>query len=376
MTHYVPCDLSVDTVTLNWYGIYDLNTGKWKYTPAEKPGEMDSFVKFMADGITIRYCPCCSLVSASFSASRVANKYNCFEYTNDQYDYVKEVVENAVQQATELPIQFEEGIISRLDVYRSLILPSDQECRNIIAWLQKQPTIGKYKRQPISDNGERRWFKTGLTLNAYIKNDDPHLPEEIRAILPPTIRIEIQGRKDMRKKLLGRGLNATILRYPSKWVSYYNDAIDKFKLSGALHEDKEWETKAIEILQSYLHNPRLTTIQKQMRMIKQFLAGEKKHRSKAVGLLNKMYAHHICPFPIYNPKNIRNQTLTADAVVSADQQRNLEHNEEIIKRTISLFRSCLNRKEVSICKKLIQYTTYMMPTISSQTIDVEIKDSS
>ena len=101
MTYYVPCDLSIDTVTLNWYGIYDLDTTNWKYTPAEKPGEMDSFTRFMQDGITVRYYPCCSLVSTSFSASRVANKYNCYEYSNDQYDYVKETVERMIQQATE-----------------------------------------------------------------------------------------------------------------------------------------------------------------------------------------------------------------------------------------------------------------------------------
>ena len=77
----------------------------------------------------------------------IAGNWKMNKLPSETYDYVKEVVEKAVQQATELPIRFEEGIISRLDVYRSLTLPSDQDCRNVIAWLQKQPTIGKYKRQ-------------------------------------------------------------------------------------------------------------------------------------------------------------------------------------------------------------------------------------
>ena len=46
MTHYVPCDLSVDTVTLNWYGIYDLNTDGWKYEPGK---EKVTYVKMNVD---------------------------------------------------------------------------------------------------------------------------------------------------------------------------------------------------------------------------------------------------------------------------------------------------------------------------------------
>ena len=89
MTHYVPCDLSVDTVTLNWYGIYDLMLDDWKYEPASETVPYDHFVKFMKDGAKVTYTPCCSMVSVSFSASRIANKFNCYEYTNNQYDYVK-----------------------------------------------------------------------------------------------------------------------------------------------------------------------------------------------------------------------------------------------------------------------------------------------
>ena len=57
MTHYVPCDLSVDTVTLNWYGIYDLNTDGWKYEPGKEKDDLDSFTKFMNDGAKVNYTP-------------------------------------------------------------------------------------------------------------------------------------------------------------------------------------------------------------------------------------------------------------------------------------------------------------------------------
>ena len=41
-------------------------------------------------------------------------------------------------------------------------------------------------------------------FNAYIKNYDPHIPEHIRITLPPTLRVEIQGRKNFRRKECNR----------------------------------------------------------------------------------------------------------------------------------------------------------------------------
>lgn len=375
MTHYVPCELSVDTVTLNWYGIYDLALDNWKYEPA-KEDDLDSFTKFMKDGIILNYKPLCGLLSVSFSASRVANGYNCFEYINNQYDFVKENVEQSIQQVTNLPINFEDGIVSRFDIYKTLIMPSMDDCKKTIAWLQKQPTIGKYKRQPIGENGERRWFKTGLTLNAYIKNEDPHVPHEIRAILPLSLRVEIQGRKELRKKLLGKQVNATVLKYPEKWVQYYNDAINKFKLSGTVINYDNFEIVAAEIMEVENPKSRPSTITKNIQLLNQFISGDNKKRSKAIGLLNKIYDYDICPFSFDNPEIIPNQTLTASAVISTEKQQELEHNEEILEQTLVLFRKCLNRKEAKKCKNIIHYITHIIPTVSGWERTIEIKDSS
>ena len=376
MTHYIPCDLSVDTVTLNWYGIYDLNTDGWKYEPAKEKDDLDSFTKFMKDGMILNYKPLCGLLSVSFSASRVANEYNCFEYTNDQYDYVKEQIEQAVQQATKLLINFEEGIISLLDVNRTMIMSSMDDCKEMIAWLQNQPTIGKYKRKPMRDNGERRWFKSGLNLNVYIKNEDPRLPIEIRSTLPPTIRVEVQGRKELRKKLLGKQVKATVLKYPAKWVQYFNDSINKFKLSGTIINHGEFDIIAAEVLE--VENPKLrpSTITKNIQLLNRFLTGNNQKRSKAVGLLNKIYNYDICPFPFYNPVIIQNQTLTAGAVISAEKQQEIEHNEEMLERTLLLFRECLDRKEAKKCENIIHYTIYIIRPVSDWERTIEIKDSS
>lgn len=377
MTHYVPCDLSVDTVTLNWYGIYDLMLDDWKYEPASETVPYDHFVKFMKDGATVNYTPCCSMVSVSFSASRIANKFNCYEYTNNQYDYVKEQIEQVVYQATKLPLLcFEEGIVSRFDVYKSVIMPSIDDCKKVVAWLQKQPTIGKYKRAPQGDNGERRYYKSGLTFNAYIKNYDPHIPEHIRATLPPTIRIEIQGRKSFRRKLLGKQVTATILKYPAKWVQYYNDAINRFKLSGTVIDHKDFDVVAAEVMKMENRRLRPSTITKNIQLLNRFICGDNKKHSKAIGLLNKIYDYDICPFPLDVPEIIQNQTLTAGAVISAEKQQELEHNEEMLERTLLLFRECLSRKEANICKNIIHYITNIIPNVAGWERIIEINDSS
>ena len=133
---------------------------------------------------------------------------------------------------------------------------------------------------------------------------------------------------------------------------------------------------AAEVIRLKHHNPRLSTIEKELRLLERFLAGDTKRRSKAVGLLNKIYSYNVCPFPISAIEIIQNQTLTASAVISVDKQRDLEHNEEILERTLAIFRAYLNRKEVTPCEETVHYTIYVMPTSSGRTTTVEIEDSS
>lgn len=373
MTKHIPCELSVDTVTLNWYNAYNVAVEGWKYTPANDKKEMDVFTKFMQDGIVVRYYPCCSLLSVSFSASRVANGYNCYEYTNDQYDYVKDNVEKALTDAVSFSVPFESGIISRLDVYRPFVLPTVADCKAMIAWLQAQPVLGKYQKKAHSDNGERRWFKTGLTLNAYIKNEDPHLPLEIREQLPPTVRVEVQARTSMRRKLIGKQVRATILRYPALWVSYYNDALNKFRLAGSLYDEQELSIIFSKIMHIEHYNPRPSTIEKGWAL----LTGVASNRKKAVALLNKVYAYDICPFPMDNPAMLSYQTLVATPVTSVDQQRYWEETEEILERTIAVFKECLRRREeTSVCKTNISHTPYAMRVCPVRVSMIDFIDTS
>lgn len=376
MTLYVPCELSVDTVTLNWYNIHTVDVGGWKYNVAEDAERMDAFSKYMADGVIVAYIPGRSQISVSFSASRIANGYNCFEYTNNEYDIVKEKIEMAVCQATGMHLPFEEGVISRLDVYRSFVFPDVKDCKVFVKWLQDQPIIGKYKREAYSDNGEWRWFESGLVLKAYIKNEDPHIPQKIRDTLPPMVRLEVESRKGFRRKLLGKKVTADILKYPAIWVDYYNTALDKFKLNGILMNKRNLHKKTEQTMRTEKPNVRQATITKAINAVECFLRGDKGMRAEAVRIMNKVYTQGVCPFPLTNPAVIANRTLSASAVLSATEQVRQEYNIDSVKKTMAFFNKCINnKKEKSKCEKII-FAGYIFPLSTGQYHLVPIQDSS
>lgn len=377
MTLYVPCDLSVDTVTLNWYYIHTVDVGGWKYNVAEDAESMDSFSKYMADGVIVAYIPGRSQISVSFSTSRVANGYNCFEYTNNEYDIVKEKIETAVCQATGMHLPFEEGVISRLDVYRSFVFPDMKDCKVFVKWLQDQPIIGKYKREAYSDNGEWRWFKSGLVLKAYIKNEDPHLPQEVRDTLPPTVRLEIESKKGFRRKLVGRSITANILKYPALWVDYYNTALEKFKLNGTLVSKRSLLKKIEQISRAEQPNIRQTTITKRINAVDRFLHGEMNMRAEAVKTMNKLHAKGICPFPLPRPERVEHLTLSAGVVMTVAEQQQQERWQDRIRKAQSFYRSCIECKlEEKLCEQSITYICYMFTIALGQYHLVPIRDSS
>lgn len=377
MTLYVPCNLSVDTVTLNWYYIHTVNIGGWKYNVAEDTESMDSFSKYMPDGVIVIYIPGRSQISVSFSASRVVNGYNCFEYTNNEYDLVKDRIETAVYHATRIHLPFEEGVISRLDVYRSFVFPDMKDCKVFVKWLQGQPIIGKYKREAYSDNGEWRWFKSGLVLKAYIKNEDPHIPQEIRDILPPTVRLEVESKKGFRRKLLGKNVTADILNYPALWVDYYNTALKKFKLNGTLLNKQSLHKKINQIIRAEQPNIRPNTIAKNINVVDRFLQGDMSMRAEAVKIMNKLHAQGVCPFPLTRPGRVKHQTLSAGEVMPMAEQKQQERWQDTIKKVQVVYKQCIEYKlEEKSCKTSIVYTPYIFTTNCGQYHLVPFRDSS
>lgn len=376
MTMYVPCDLSVDTVTLNWYYIHNIDVRGWKYNPPISERPLDSFTKFFPDGVTVTYTPGCSQLSVSFSASRVANGYNCFEYTNNEYDIVKEKVETEIYNATGLYLPFEEGVISRLDVYRSFVFPGMKDCKAFVKWLQDQPIIGKYKRDAYADNGEWRWFESGLVLKAYIKNEDPHLPKEIRDTLPPTVRLEMESKKGFRRKLLGRNVTADILKYPALWVDYYNTALEKFKLNGTIVSKSSLHKMIEQVMRAENSNVRKATIAKYTDAVDRFSKGDNSIRADAVKIMNKLYEQGVCPFPLKQPSTLLKGTLSAGVVLSQHEQQHQERCVASIQNTIAFFEEYINTKKEKLKCKMVPYIDYIIQQSTGFDCLVPIRDSS
>lgn len=373
MNLYIPCEISVDTVTLNWYekDISDLD--RWRYNPPDSEYPLPSFTRFLQDGVTLKYAPVERRLSVSFSAGRVANGLNCFEYTNNEYDIVKDTIVNTVCDEIGVQLCFEEGTVSRLDVYRSFTLPQLKDCKKMIKWLQEQPVLGKFKKKTYSDTGEWRWFASGLILKAYIKNLDPHLPREVCDLLPPTVRIEAECYKGFRRKLLGTNVKATILKYPSMWVEYFNATLDKFKLNGLLVNQRELHKEISRTLREEKPSVRQTTINKHIHVLDRFLKHDSNARADAVRMMNKIYAQGVCPFPAGTLPQLVGKTLAATAVISVAEQQ----IQESIMATQSLYQACIAAKmEEKSCKKTILYTPFVFTITLGPYHVVPIRDSS
>ena len=169
MTPYVETDLTVDTVTLQWtYYRTDFNFTGWKYNPPKKKGKPDSFYKKVND-VALIYIPHWSMLMASFSASKLANECNAIPYTNNQYDLVREKVEQVIKSELEHRLYIEKSYISRFDVNKNIEFPSIEDAKEFIRQAQKHPIIGKYIKTSYGDNGDYRRMKTGLVLKIYLK---------------------------------------------------------------------------------------------------------------------------------------------------------------------------------------------------------------
>ena len=107
MTPYVKTDLTVDTVNLRWtYYKTDFNSTVrhgWIYNPPKKEGRAYSYYKKVND-VALIYIPLWNEFMVSFSASKLANGCNAFPYTNNQYEIVKEKVEQAIQSELGHPL--------------------------------------------------------------------------------------------------------------------------------------------------------------------------------------------------------------------------------------------------------------------------------
>lgn len=382
MTPYVETDLTVDTVTLQWtYYRTDFNFTGWKYNPPRKKGKPDSFYKKVND-VALIYIPHWNMLMSSFSTSKLANGSNSIPYTNNQYDLVKEKVEQAIQSELRHHLYIENSYISRFDVNKNIEFPSIEEAKEFIRWAQKHPVIGKYIKTTYGDNGDYRRMKSGLVLKIYLKNEDPALPDEIKKTLPPTVRIETECRKYFRKKLIGKQVSGEILKYPAIWKQFYDATLDKFKLGGTILNFKDYKNAVQTILQFEYPNNRYSTITKKVHtLIKTSLGQNIKNRKEQVELINKVSNYNILPYAFAKAELIPDNTLLSHSVTSVEEQKLQEYNDFVLEKNLQIFRQCLNRrKETKLCTVLhTQYKVIAYPAtipIGKYYYIVPIDDSS
>ncbi len=382
MTPYVKTDLTVDTVKLQWtYHRTNFDSTGWIYNPPKKKGKPDSFYKKVND-VALIYIPHWSMLMTSFSASKLANGCNTIPYTNNQYELVKEKVEQAILSELGHPLYIENSYISRLDVNKNIEFPSIKDAKEFVVWTQKHPVIGKYKKKTYGDNGDYRYMSSGLVLKIYLKNEDPHLPEEIRKTLPPTVRIETECRKHFRRKMLGKNASGEILKYPAIWKQFYDATLEKFKLGGTILNFKDYKSTAQAILQFEYPNNRYSTITKKVHtLIKTSLGKNIKNRKEQVELINKVSNYNILPYAFAKAELIPDNTLLSHSVISVEEQNLQEYNNFVLEMNLQIFRQCLNRrKETKLCANLHtqHFTIVYAPVIPMGTYyyTVPINDSS
>ena len=201
----IKTDLSVDMVRVYWNNcFFYADDSKWSRIKA------DMFFRKSGD-VIMTYSFQSHVLTARFSVSKLATGCNAFPYEYLQYQMIRDIVENEVLYASGVPYRLSDARVSWIEFYRSLEFDSIGQARDFVSALNNVPKSGKirhtvYESQPDDDEqdgddiqenavSDYTYLKSGDLVKAYVKNDDPCLPEEIREILPPTVRIEVECKK-------------------------------------------------------------------------------------------------------------------------------------------------------------------------------------
>lgn len=354
MTHYVPTVLTVDTVVLIWScNIHKFAFTGWHYKKAKEKGKSDQFIKTIGD-TTLIYLLHWNKLMVSFSASKVANGCNIFPYQNSQYEMVKDKIEKIIFEETKKKLHFEESYINRLDVNRDIVFSTIKDAKDFIKWAQKHIVIGGYQKNTYNDNGDYRRYKSGLVCKIYLKNEDPTLPDKIKKNLPPTVRIEVECRKSMKRKMLGTQVCGDILKYPAVWQTFFNITLEKFKLGGTILNFNDYKNTVTSILK--LENPtnRQATIDKKVnRLLETSHGNNVSNRKLLVSLVNKISNYNILPYYFEKAELIPDCTLMADSVMSVEEQQLIEYSTIVNEKNMKIFESVLKKKkEAKLCKRI------------------------
>ncbi len=185
------------------------------------------------------------------------------------------------------------------------------------------------------------YLKSGDLVKAYVKNDDPHLPVEIREILPPTVRIEVECKKKAEAKKFIKDCSAEdILKYPALWVSVYNYTLDKLGLGGKIMSESVLLKAARRLLIENNPNIRKRTLEKRTIELQKVITGETAEPGRATsGVISMLKNNGIC---LFCSESVN--TLYVRDVIPLELQRNYEILPESVadkKAVVAKKRFCL-----------------------------------
>ena len=286
-------DLSVDTVRIYFmHSFFHIDSAIWR--------RIDDDMYFCCrKNVRFTYNSGTATLTAEFSASRLANGCNAFPYEYHQYTIIRDVVERELFAVTGRAYHMSDAKISRIDVYRTLEFDSIDKARGFITALNTAPDAGRIKHKVYGDDGDGQSdyvdYTKGDLVKAYVKNDDPALPEELRDILPPTVRIEAECKKRADAKGITNRYSAeAVLKYPAIWVEIYNATLDKLKRGGRILPMKTLIRTARMLLKEKHPKMRTNTVNKRIAALRKIIKGKAKPDRNTAGLVYMLRANGIC----------------------------------------------------------------------------------
>jgi hypothetical protein len=363
-------DLSVDTVRVYWQNCHFHAGAGWQH--------IDKDMFYRKDGdIELTYNIQSYILTAKFSASKIANGCNAFPYEYTEYPLLRDSVENTVLKITGQPLRLSASKISRIDIYRSLIFDDINKARSFVAALNRIPKSGRIKHAVYGGESENdddsenlddgssdyTYLKKGDLVKAYVKNDDIHIPDEISDELPATVRIEVEckGRADSKKIIKGYNTEE-ILKYPAFWVRLYNTTLNKLGLCGVILKRTAFIKAAKKLITEENPKIRQSTLNKRMEKLRRVIAGKISNSDRAMsGLVSVLRKNGICPCCFDDVK-----TLEAREVIPAELQRLYEiFSETIAKRKIRAVKNRFCRFNLFDCLSEITTAFNMQPYFNS-----------
>ena len=320
----IKTDLSVDTVRIYFKHIYfSMDSELW-----QRKGEEMYFCK--RKDMRFTYVPKAHVLTSEFSASRLANGCNAFPYEYHQYPVIRDTVEREIFAVTGKTYLIASAMISRIDIYRTLEFDTMDKAHGFISALSTSPDAGRIKHIVYGDEEDSRSdyveYSKGDLVKAYVKNEDPALPQEVRDILPPTVRIEAECKKNATAKEITSKYTADmVLKYPAIWVEIYNASLDIFERGGRILPLKTLIRTARMLLKEKHPKMRESTVSKRIDALCKIIRGEAKPDRNTAGLFSMLRDNgiYLCRYEGID-------TLRARDVMPRTMQASAERMSEVI----------------------------------------------